>query len=179
MRYETRRRRRSTKTSRKQTKKSGEAPAAVAGSPIAPVTEAAARPAPEVRATTGLNGVTVEGGRANVAVSLDIPQPTMAENPKAALDPVVRRVAQEAGREGLRRLAQTVANLEHVSRTVEAHAAARAASKPAVLGNSANGRAPERGSAGAARFARAASRSRFSTERLAVRTEDCHGNHFR
>jgi hypothetical protein len=122
-----------TKTSRKQTKKSGEAPAAVAGSPIAPVTEVAARPSPEVRATTGLNGVTVEGGRANVAVSLDIPQPTMAENPKWPWTPWYVESLKKQVAKDFRRLAQTVANLEHVSRTVEAHAAARAASKPATV----------------------------------------------
>jgi hypothetical protein len=85
----------------------------------------------EVQAAIGLNGVTVEGGRANVAVSLDIPQPTMAENktwPWTAWNVQYLRKQVE---KDLKRLATTIANLEHVSRTVEARAAAKAASKPA------------------------------------------------
>lgn len=84
-----------------------------------------------VQAAVGLNGVTVEGGRANVAVSLDIPQPTMAENktwPWTAWNVQYLRKQVE---KDLTRLATTIANLEHVSRTVEARAAAKAASKPA------------------------------------------------
>ncbi len=86
-----------------------------------------------VQAAIGLNGVTVEGGRANVAISLDIPQPTMAENktwPWTAWNVQYLRKQVE---KDLKRLATTIANLEHVSRTVGARVAAKAASKPAPV----------------------------------------------
>src|SRR6266404_670630 len=62
---------------------------------------------------------------------LDIPRPTMAENktwPWTAWNVQYLRKQVE---KDLTRLATTIANLEHVSRTVEARAAAKAASKPA------------------------------------------------
>jgi hypothetical protein len=90
---------------------------------------AATQPAPETQAAIGLNGVTVDGGRANIAVSLDIPQPTMAENQRWPWTPWnVAQLSKQVEKD-LRRLAQTVANLEHVSRTVESHASARVAAK--------------------------------------------------
>jgi len=76
-------------------------------------------------------GVTLEGGMANIAVRLDVPPPTMKENPKWPftqwyVDNLTKQLQKD-----LRRVAQTIANAQYVRGLVEARAAKRAASKPA------------------------------------------------
>jgi hypothetical protein len=98
------------------------------------VAAVAARPTVEVAARTeiGLDGITVADGRVSVAVSLSLPRPTMAENPRWVWTGWNVEYLKKQIEKDMRRLGQTVANLEHVRRTVEARAAARAASRPAV-----------------------------------------------
>ena len=102
-----------------------------------------------VQAAIGLNGVTVEGGWANVAVQLEVPQASMVENQKWPWTPWYVGSLKKQLEKDLRRVAQTIANLELVSRTLEARAAAKAASKPAlpaaVVGQQSQGERPTLG----------------------------------
>ena len=106
----------------KSTKKASKKNAAVPEQP---------RQNPEVQAAIGLSGVTVEGGRVNIAISLAVPAPTMQENQKWPYTQWNIAQLEKQVEKDLRRVAQTVANLEYVSRLVGSRAAAKAASKPA------------------------------------------------
>jgi len=68
-------------------------------------------------------GVTLEGGMANIAVRLDVPPPTMKENPKWPftqwyVDNLTKQLQKD-----LRRIAQTIANAQYGRVLVEARTA--------------------------------------------------------
>ena len=77
-----------------------------------------------------IEGISLDGGQANIAVRLDVPPPSMKENPKWPftqwyVDNLTKQLQKD-----LRRVAQTIANAQYVRGLVESRAAARAASKP-------------------------------------------------
>jgi hypothetical protein len=78
-----------------------------------------------------IEGISLAGGQANIAVRLDVPPPTMKENPKWPftqwyVDNLTKQLQKD-----LRRVAQTIANSAYVRGLVESRTAAKAASKPA------------------------------------------------
>jgi hypothetical protein len=97
---------------------------------------ATARPTQELPAavlgSAWIAGISLEegGSQANIAVRLDIPPPTMKENPKWPftkwyVDNLTKQLQKD-----LRRVAQTISNSAYVRGLVESRAAAKAASKP-------------------------------------------------
>jgi hypothetical protein len=76
-------------------------------------------------------GISLEGGQANIAVRLDVPPPSMKENPKWPFTPWYVENLNKQLQKDLRRVAQTIANSAYVRGIVESRAAAKAAAKPA------------------------------------------------
>ena len=94
-----------------------------------PVLETVQAPVMVVKRPTGVDGIMLDGQRAEVATTLDIPQPTMRENDRWPWTGWNVQYMRKQVEKDLRRMAQTIANLEHVSRTVAARESARAEKK--------------------------------------------------
>jgi hypothetical protein len=122
-----------TRTRKQQSKKAVKATAAVVSRPAAPELEVAARPAQELPAavlgSAWIEGISLDGGQANVAVRLDVPAPTMQENPKYPWTPWNVDYLRKQLEKDLRRVAQTIANHQYVANLLESRATARAAAK--------------------------------------------------
>lgn len=97
---------------------------------------AAARPTQELPAavldSSWIAGISLEdgGGQANIAVRLDVPPPTMKENPKWPFTQWNVQYLRKQLEKDLKRVAQTIANSAYVRGLVESRAAAKATSKP-------------------------------------------------
>jgi hypothetical protein len=108
---------------RKQAKKSGGASAAVVNRPVAPVSEVA------VRNTLLVAGITLDGGKASIALSLDVPAPTMRENEKYPWTPWNVEYLRKQLDKDLCRVAQTISNYQYVAGLIESRAAERTAAR--------------------------------------------------
>lgn len=97
---------------------------------------AAARPTQELPAavlrSAWIAGISLEegGSQANIAVRLDVPPPTMKENPRWPFTQWNVQYLRKQLEKDLKRVAQTIANSAYVRGLVESRAAAKAASKP-------------------------------------------------
>ena len=85
---------------------------------------------PAGQAAVGLGGVTFNAdGRAVVTALLDVPAPTMRENEKYPWTPWNVEYLAKQFQKDLRRVAQTIANHQHVARLLESRATERAAAR--------------------------------------------------